>query len=84
MKEWTLGCVKSLPAARSSQDARFTQPRDQFFKPGLYGQRFFSDTCLAEANLQPHSCKVTELRAFELRKILRNSNLESKLIAEAI
>ena len=27
-KEWSLGCVNSLPAARRSQEAGFTQPRD--------------------------------------------------------
>ena len=26
-KKWSLGCVNSLPAARGSQEARFTQPR---------------------------------------------------------
>ena len=27
-KEWSLGCVNSPPAARGSQEAGFTQPRD--------------------------------------------------------
>ena len=30
-KEWSLGCVNSRPAARGSQEAGFTQPRDNSF-----------------------------------------------------
>ena len=30
-KEWSLGSVNSRPAARGSQEAGFTQPRDQSF-----------------------------------------------------
>ena len=30
-KEWSLGCVNSRPAARRSQEAVFTQPRDHSF-----------------------------------------------------
>ena len=30
-KEWSLGCVKRAPAARGSQDAGITQPREPFF-----------------------------------------------------
>ena len=30
-KEWSLGCVNSRPAARGSQEAGFTQPRDHSF-----------------------------------------------------
>ena len=30
-KEWCLGCVNSRPAARGSQEAGFTQPRDHSF-----------------------------------------------------
>ena len=36
-KEWSLGCVNSCPAARGSQEAGFTQPRDHSFaQPGTY------------------------------------------------
>ena len=30
-KEWFLGCVNSIPVARGSQEAGFTQPRDPSF-----------------------------------------------------
>ena len=30
-KEWSLGCVYSPPAAKGSQEAGFTQPRDHCF-----------------------------------------------------
>ena len=37
-KEWSLGCVKRAPAARGSQDAGITQPRDRSLAdPCTYG-----------------------------------------------
>ena len=30
-KEWSLGCVNSLPTARGSQEAGFTEPREHSF-----------------------------------------------------
>ena len=33
--DW-LGCMNSCPAARGSQEAGFTQPRDHFYSPALY------------------------------------------------
>ena len=30
-REWSLGCVNSLPAARGSQEVGFTQPMDHSF-----------------------------------------------------
>ena len=36
-KEWSLGCVKSRPVARGSQEEGFTQPRDHSFaKPCIF------------------------------------------------
>ena len=32
-KEWSLGCMNLRPAARGSQEAGFTQPRDNYLAP---------------------------------------------------
>ena len=36
-KEWSLGCVNLCPAARGSQKAGFTQPRDHSFAQPCIG-----------------------------------------------
>ena len=42
-KEWSLGCVNSRPAARGSQEAGFTQPRDHSFAQPCIMSRNFPD-----------------------------------------
>ena len=49
-KEWSLGCVNSRPAARGSQEAGFTQPRNHLIAHICKVERCHESTLPADIN----------------------------------
>ena len=67
-KEWSLGCVNLPPAARGSQQAGFTQPRDHYF-----AQPRSQPPSLCQRPPTPLFCQNTTYSVRSAEKELRKS-----------